>query len=111
VIKVLKEGRIPEAMIAERVRLVKGPFHETLASYEGRIALLHLDCDLYESYRIALETLYRKVQPGGMVLFDEYDDERWPGARKAIDEFFAFRAEKPQAHPRCDWKYFVQKPA
>jgi hypothetical protein len=72
--------------------LVKGFFQDTLKTYEGQIALLHLDVDLYESYKVALETLFPKVVPGGLILFDEYaeptDLKNWPGAKKAIDEFF-----------------------
>ncbi len=109
VLRVLKDGRIPEDTIRDRVRLTKGMFDETLPRYEGRIALLHLDCDLYESYRRSLETLYNKVSPGGIIMFDEYADNRWPGARKAIDEFFADKPEKPMAHHKCSWKYYVSK--
>jgi predicted O-methyltransferase YrrM len=96
-------------MIRNRVRLVKGFFQDTLPKYEGDIALLHLDCDLYESYKLSLERLYRKVRPGGVIMFDEYDDARWPGATKAIDEFFADKPEKIEPHSRCTWKYFVVK--
>lgn len=109
VMKVLRDGRLPEAWIDERVRLSKGWFQDTLPKYTGRIALLHLDCDLYESYKYCLETLYERVAPGGIVMFDEYADSRWPGATKAIDEFFAGRVEKVQAHAKCSWKYFVHK--
>ena len=109
VMRVLRDGRIPEDKIRERVRLVKGFFQDTLPRYEGRIALLHLDCDLYESYKIALALLYDKVVPGGIVMFDEYDDPRWAGARVAIDEFFADKREKPVAHEKCGWKYYVTK--
>jgi hypothetical protein len=111
VMKVLRDGRIPEDWIRDRVRLVKGWFQDTLPKYDGRIALLHLDCDLYESYKTCLETLYDRVEPGGIVMFDEYADKRWPGAAKAIDEFFAGRPERVQPHPKCDWKYFVRKGA
>lgn len=98
VLKVLRDGRLPETLIQERIHLVKGWFQDTLPRYQSTIALLHLDCDLYQSYRLALETLYDKVTPGGIVLFDEDGDRRWPGATKAIDEFFANRAETPQPH-------------
>lgn len=109
VLRVLRDGRLPEEVIHERIRLLKGWFDKTLPNYEGRIALLHLDCDLYESYKLSLEILYDKVQPGGVIMFDEYGDARWPGARKAIDEFFCDKPEKPQAHEKCSWKYFVIK--
>jgi len=109
VLRVLKDGRVPEQTIRSRVRLVKGFFKDTLPQYQGRIALLHLDCDLYESYKVALEDLYDKVVPGGIMMFDEYDDPRWTGAKVAIDEFFANKPEKPVAHHKCTWKYYVEK--
>ena len=109
VLKVLRDGRIPEDVIRDRVHLMKGLFDQTLPQYEGRIALLHLDCDLYQSYKIALETLYDKVEPGGVIMFDEYHDQRWPGATKAIDEFFAGKPEKVLPHEHCNWKYYVVK--
>lgn len=109
VLKVLRDGRLPEEVIQERVRLVKGWFSDTVAQYDGRIALLHLDCDLYDSYKTCLEALYDKVAPGGVIMFDEYADERWTGARKAIDEFFAGKPETIQPHHKCDWKYFTIK--
>ena len=109
VFRTLRDGRLPDEIIQHRVRLVKGLFAQTLCTYQGRIALLHLDCDLYESYRIALDTLYDKVSPGGVIMFDEYNDQRWPGATKAIDEFFRDRPEKVQPHAKCHWKYFVVK--
>ena len=109
VFRVLRDGRIPDDTIRERVRLIKGLFHETLPKYRGKIALLHLDCDLYESYTIALKYLYDKVVTGGIILFDEYNDQRWPGAKKAIDEFFADKPEKPVSHHKCTWKYYIEK--
>jgi hypothetical protein len=109
VLKVLRDGRLSDEVIQERIHLVKGWFDETLHQYRGSIALLHLDCDLYESYKVALEVFYDRVQPGGVIMFDEYADERWPGARKAIDEFFAHKPEAVQAHAKCDWKYHVTK--
>lgn len=83
-----------KSRIDDDVTLIEGFFESTLPEYRGGpIALLHLDVDLYESYRCALRHLYPKVAPGGVIAFDEYDggkDElKWPGARKAIDEFLA----------------------
>ena len=76
--------------------LVKGFFEESLLKYTGKqIALLHLDADLYESYKTSLELLYTKIPKGGVVAFDEYmgtfEHINFPGAKKAIDEFFGGR--------------------
>jgi hypothetical protein len=107
VIRVLKDGRVPERTIADHLHLVKGFFKETVPKYEGRIALLHLDCDLYESYRECLAHLYGKVVAGGVVLFDDYENAKFPGARKAVDEFFSNRDRAIERH----WcgKYYVVK--
>lgn len=80
--------------VAEMITLVPGYFEQTLPGFQGEIALLHIDVDLYESYRTCLETLWGNVQPGGVVAFDEYEDtERWPGARPAVDEFLSAMPE------------------
>jgi hypothetical protein len=70
------------------VELIRGSFDETLPGYTGTIALLHVDADLYESYRVTLSELWPRLAVGGIVAFDEYDDSAaWPGARRAVDEF------------------------
>lgn len=75
------------------LKLVKGFFNNSLPQWDGKIALLHIDADLYDSYRTVLGELYSKVTPGGVVMFDEYcgpeDHRNWPGAKKAIDEYFS----------------------
>lgn len=108
-LRTLRDGRLPEEVIRDRVRLVKGFFDQTLPLYHGRVALLHLDCDLYESYRVALLNLYQKVVPGGVIMFDENGDNRWPGATKAIDEFLCNKPEQVEPHAKCHWKYFLIK--
>ena len=50
-------------------------------------SLLHLDCDLYDSYKTCLNELYHKVSKGGVILIDEYKHPNWPEPQKAIDEF------------------------
>jgi len=77
----------------DKLTLVKGFFFESLKSYQGSsIALLHLDVDLYDSYKTCLEYFWPRITPGGVVLFDEYRGKgqfvKFPGAAKAIDEYF-----------------------
>ena len=109
VMRVLKDGRVADETIETRIRLAKGWFNDTIPKYSGQIALLHLDCDLYESYKTSLDLLYDKVQVGGVIMFDEYNDPRWPGATKAINEFFYEKKEKIISHEKCTWKYFTIK--
>jgi hypothetical protein len=96
--------------------LVKGFFNESLSKYDGeKIALLHIDVDLYDSYMTVLETLYDKVQRGGIIAVDEYmetfDHLNFPGAKKAIDEFFKSRnIEVKISRDDASGKYFIIKP-
>lgn len=108
--KVLQDGRVPPEQVDHLLTLVPGFFETTLPTYDGRIAVLHLDCDLYESYRTCLTALYDKVAPGGLILFDEYEDPTFPGAKRAVDEFFAGRPEKVQTYSAYQYtKMFVVK--
>lgn len=81
--------RIPKSFVDEKVYLHKGFFEDTLPLIDDslRISLLNLDVDLYSSYKTCLDELYKKVIDGGIVCFDEYQSDKWKGAKKAIDEF------------------------
>ncbi|MBP7691222.1 MAG: class I SAM-dependent methyltransferase [Anaerolineales bacterium] len=77
----------------QRVELVQGDVKETIPAYVARnpglrIALLHLDMDLYEPTLCALRHLYPLVVPGGVVLLDEYGMDGFPGESAAFDEYF-----------------------
>ena len=92
----LSNAGLEKFWLASQITLVKGFFEESLIKYTGeKIALLHLDVDLYSSYQVALESLYSRVVTGGIIAFDEYmgtkEHYKFPGAKKAIDEFFKGR--------------------
>lgn len=107
--RILVQLRLGEEFVDAHIRVVKGFFEETLPQTNVKeIALLHLDVDLYQSYKTCLELLFPKVVQGGMVLFDEYDTPNWPGAKKAIDEYFKGTAYRLQKHLDTG-KYFLIK--
>ena len=77
-----------------RPEIEAGAFDETLQRVipekYARVALLHVDCDLYESTRIVLDRVAPVLQPGSMVLFDDwfhYQGNPARGEAKAFDEF------------------------
>jgi len=90
VIKILLSQKISKNFIKNNIRLIEGDFSKTLPSFKNRISFLHLDCDLYKSYKICLKKLYPLVNKGGIIAFDEYlnDTIHYPGGQKAINEFF-----------------------
>jgi len=66
----------------------KGWFQDTLpaeAKKIGRIAVLRLDGDWYESTKICLEHLYPLLSKNGVIILDDYFC--WEGCRKAVDEY------------------------
>lgn len=74
--------------------LVKGDFASTFSQFLGSrpsgytISALFLDCDLYDSYKLALETFWHRVSPGGICILEDYGVTDCQGATKAIEEFF-----------------------
>lgn len=96
----------------DRVTLIQGYFEDTLPRVQDeRFSLVHLDCDLYESYKTCLEFFYPRMRPGGYIVLDEYDFSAavYPGAQKAIDEFLADKPEKLQSFDFARVRYFLQK--
>jgi O-methyltransferase len=95
------------------VTLVKGYFEETLSAWGDRqFSVVHIDCDLYQSYLTCLDFFYPRMVPGGHIVFDEYDfiADVYPGAQKAIDEFLADKPEKITGFPESPIpRYFIVK--
>lgn len=59
-----------------------------------KICFAHLDGDLYDSTLDSLILVYDKVQPGGVILIDDYLADEWPGVEKAVKEFFRDKPEE-----------------
>lgn len=109
----IQRGKIERTFVKNNVRLVKGFFEESLHTFDGRtVAFLHLDVDLYESYKVTLEYFWPKVAAGGVVLFDEYKQPvelvKWPGASKAIDEFFGDSRSQIRFNEQANRHYIVK---
>ena len=79
-----------------------------LATHPGPAALIHIDCDLYESTRTVLSMLDDRIVPGTVLVFDELCD--WTGSGvypawregewRALDEWSQRNARKLQVLAR-----------
>jgi|SRR5580704_311492 O-methyltransferase len=107
----LVTGKLRRFGVEQAVTLVPGYFRDSLQKCaQSRFSFVHLDCDTYESYSECLSFFYPRLSPGGIVLFDEYNDPSWPGCNLAIDEFLANRPEKPQLMVRENYqKFYIEK--
>ena len=83
----VRENFAATGLPLDRVRFLKGWFKDTLPGAPiSQIALLRLDGDLYESTMDALDALYPKVAPGGIVIVDDYNG--LPMCRQAVIDYF-----------------------
>ena len=86
------------------------PKNDNIACYQGyfpdsipagfekrRFAFVHLDMDLYEPTMAGLQYFYELVIRGGFIVIHDYN--AWPGARKAVNEFFKDKKEIPVPMP------------
>jgi O-methyltransferase len=68
------------------LRVIKGDVLKTIPDTNfGKIALLRLDTDTYETTKFELEQLYGRVAVGGVIIIDDYGYT--VGCKKAVDDF------------------------
>ena len=77
----------------KRVEIVKGDAVETIEEYVSNnpaltVALLYLDFDIYKPTKVALEKLFPLVCKGGIIAFDEFNYDKFPGETEAVKEYF-----------------------
>jgi O-methyltransferase len=78
------------------VHFYKGFFPATAGPIENlRFCMVHIDADIYKSVKDSCAFFYPRMEKGGIMVFDDYGFPSCPGARKAVDEFFADKPESP----------------
>jgi hypothetical protein len=79
-------------LLDDQVKFLKGWFKDTLPTAPvGKLSLIRLDGDFYESTRDCLQHLYDRLSVGGFVIVDDYGEDSWTYCRRAVDEFRAER--------------------
>ncbi len=71
--------------------IYKGIFPKQNSEYVAhkRFSLVHLDVDIHESVKNCLEFFHTRMVTGGVIIIDDYNFPRTPGAKKATDDFVA----------------------
>ena len=109
------DSRSSESVVKDEqsisVVTIPGLFKDTLSTnLPDKIAFLHADADLYESTRDILAEALPRMSSGGWIVFDElHETERWPGVKKAVDEFCAPKGLFPQWIPELH-RFGIQIP-
>ncbi len=89
----ISHNQLNKILISKKFKnfqLIKGDIKKTLPKFLERnkklkISFLHLDMDVYEPTKFALEYLFSKVSKNGIILIDDYKNVK--GATKATDSF------------------------
>lgn len=77
------------------VRVVRGVVPKSFAeALPERIAFLHLDMNSSKSEIAALEVLFHRISPGGLIVFDDYGWLGYQAQQQAEDEFMAQRGHR-----------------
>jgi predicted O-methyltransferase YrrM len=73
----------------KNVKVIKGIFPKENVDFlkDKKFKFVHLDVDIYESYKESLDFFHDKMIPGGVMLFDDYNAWTCLGSKKAIDEY------------------------
>lgn len=83
-----------------RYELCPGDIFDTLGSVDvGTLSFAHIDMNATAPSKLALEFVYSRMMPGGIIVFDDYGWARYIEQRVMIDDFFADLPEKPLALP------------
>ena len=71
-------------------------------TFEGlgnkKFSFVHIDVDIYQSVKDCCDFFYDRLIKGGIIIFDDYGFRGYEkAAKKAVDEFFSDKQEKPVA--------------
>ncbi len=59
----------------------------TAADMPARICFAYLDGDFYESIMDSLRVIWPQLQPGAVIVIDDYHNLALPGAQRAVDDW------------------------
>lgn len=79
-------------LLSDKVNINKGFYTSEMALPE-KAAIVHIDCDLYESTKIVLAAILPILQQGSVIMFDDWNNNMASnefGERKAVRDIFSF---------------------
>jgi len=87
-----------------KVDIVRGDFAETAHKYLKEhphlvISCLYLDFDIYSPTKLAIECFRDRVPKGGVIVFDELNEEAFPGETTAVMETLKLPSLRIQRFP------------
>lgn len=78
----------------DEVQIHQGLIEDTLPQFldkrkEVTFSFIYCDTDLFSSTQQILKSMHPRLSPGGLFVFDEWNDETYPGEGLAVNDFLA----------------------
>lgn len=91
------------------VHIHKGIFPASVpeSEHDIRYCFVHIDADLCAPIMAGLQHFYPRVEQGGYIVIHDFN--AWPGARRAVTDFFKDRPEIPIPMPDKSGSALIQK--
>jgi hypothetical protein len=88
---------------------IKGYFADTLPRITGPFCLALIDCDLRDSLVYSAETIWPNLSHGGRILFDDYLEPEFKGAKQGVDIFVEKYCNEFAEHGLLNRLYYILK--
>jgi len=103
------EKKIAALGLQDRVIPIKGYFQDSLPKVSGPFCLALIDCDLRDSLLFSAQTIWPNLTSRGRILFDDYLDPTYQGAKQGVDIFVERYREEIAEHGLLNRLYYVCK--
>lgn len=104
-LKDVKDHIYNSGVVIDNIEYVEGWFENTVQLFNGRIRVLRLDSDLYNSTWVCLQHLFPKVIKGGCVIIDDWTLK---GCQDACKEYFDLIGYEPNYQYLDGTAYFYK---
>jgi Macrocin-O-methyltransferase (TylF) len=88
---------------------IKGYFQDTLPNLSGPFCMALIDCDLKDSLVYSAEAIWPNLSNGGCILFDDYLEPGFKGAKLGVDIFVEKHLAEITEHGLLNRLYYVRK--
>jgi len=81
------QAKVKALQLERYIIPIQGMFQETFDSIEGKFSLAIVDCDVSESVKYSLESVWPRLTRGGVILIHDYYSKRFRGVNEVVDLF------------------------
>jgi Macrocin-O-methyltransferase (TylF) len=103
------KAKLNKLNLSDTVNPIKGYFQNTLPTINNNFCFAFIDCDFRDSLVYCAETLWSHLGSQGRIVFDDYIDDGYKGARLGVDYFVDKYKDEIEEHGLLNHLYMVKK--